>query len=54
VDLVNADTADGLETARRYEVYATPTAILFNREGREVERARDSQGIAALNKLVAV
>jgi ribonucleoside-triphosphate reductase len=54
VDLVNADTADGLAKARRYEVYATPTAILFNGEGREVKRARDSQGIADLNKLAAV
>jgi ribonucleoside-triphosphate reductase len=54
VDLVNADTADGLAKARRYQVYATPTAILFNREGREMERAWDSQSIAALDKLVAV
>jgi ribonucleoside-triphosphate reductase len=54
VDLVNADTADGLAKARSYQVYATPTAILFNREGREMERAWDSQSIAALDKLVAV
>jgi ribonucleoside-triphosphate reductase len=54
VDLVNADTADGLAEAQRYQVYATPTAILFNGEGREIERARDSQGIAALDRLVAV
>jgi ribonucleoside-triphosphate reductase len=54
VDLVNADTADGLEKARRYQVYATPTAILFNREGREVERAWDSQSIAALDRQAAV
>jgi ribonucleoside-triphosphate reductase len=54
VDLVNADTADGLEKARRYQVYATPTAILFNGEGREVERAWDSQSIAALDRLAAV
>lgn len=54
VDLVHADTADGLEKARRYQVYATPTAILFNGEGREVERAWDSQSIAALDRLAAV
>jgi ribonucleoside-triphosphate reductase len=54
VALVNADTADGLAEAQRYNVFATPTAILFNGEGREIERARDSQGIAALDRLVAV
>jgi ribonucleoside-triphosphate reductase len=54
VDLVNADTADGLAKARRYQVYATPTAILFNGEGREVERAWDSQSIAAMDRLAAV
>jgi ribonucleoside-triphosphate reductase len=54
VDLVNADTADGIEKARRYQVYATPTAILFNREGREVERARDSRSIAALDRLAVI
>jgi ribonucleoside-triphosphate reductase len=54
VDLVNADTADGLEKARRYQVYATPTAILFNGEGRELERAWDSQSIAALDRPAAV
>jgi ribonucleoside-triphosphate reductase len=52
VDLVNADTADGLAEARRYQVYATPTAILFTREGREIQRALDTQGIAALDRLV--
>jgi ribonucleoside-triphosphate reductase len=52
VDLVNADTADGLAEAQRYQVYATPTAILFNRDGREIQRALDSQEIAALDRLV--
>jgi ribonucleoside-triphosphate reductase len=54
VDLVNADTADGLAAAQRYQVLSTPTAILFNGEGREIKRARDSQSIAALDRLVAV
>jgi ribonucleoside-triphosphate reductase len=54
VDLVNADTDDGMAEARRHQVYATPTAILFNREGREVQRALDSQSIAALDLLAAV
>ncbi|MDR2617644.1 MAG: hypothetical protein LBC62_02130 [Treponema sp.] len=54
VDLVNADTADGMAQAARHQVYATPTAILFNREGLEIERALDSRGIAALDKLAAV
>ncbi|MDR1566721.1 MAG: hypothetical protein LBS48_05505 [Treponema sp.] len=54
VDLVNADTADGMAEAARHQVYATPTAILFNREGLEIERALDSRSIAALDKLAAV
>jgi ribonucleoside-triphosphate reductase len=54
VDLVNADTADGMAEAARHQVYATPTAILFNPEGLEIERALDSRGIAALDKLAAV
>jgi ribonucleoside-triphosphate reductase len=54
VDLVNADTDDGMAEARRHQVYATPTAILFNREGREIHRALDSQSIAALDRLMAV
>jgi ribonucleoside-triphosphate reductase len=54
VDLVNADTADGMAQAERHQVYATPTAILFSSEGREIERALDSRGIAALDRLAAV
>ncbi|WP_043922982.1 anaerobic ribonucleoside-triphosphate reductase [Leadbettera azotonutricia] len=54
IDLVNADTEDGIARAAEHQVFATPTAILFSREGRELERAWDSQGIAALDRLVAV
>jgi len=54
VNMVNADSAEGLAEAQRYQVYATPTAILFDEEGRELTRAHDSMQIAALDRLVAV
>ncbi|MDR0475498.1 MAG: hypothetical protein LBH43_17725 [Treponema sp.] len=49
VMMINADTSQGMEEAIRYNVLATPTALLFDREGREINRARDSQSIAAMS-----
>jgi ribonucleoside-triphosphate reductase len=54
VDLVNADTAEGIAEAARRRVYATPTAILYNGAGEEMVRALDSREIAALRELAAV
>lgn len=36
---IDVDTPDGLETARQYNVMATPTAILFGAQGEEKIRA---------------
>ncbi|MDR3145587.1 MAG: hypothetical protein LBU21_04860 [Treponema sp.] len=54
VDLVNADTEAGLAEALRRQVLSTPTAILLNREGKELDRALDSGGIAALGTRLVV
>ncbi|MDR1059501.1 MAG: hypothetical protein LBL43_08110 [Treponema sp.] len=54
VDLVNADTAEGIAEAARRKVYATPTAILYNGAGEEMIRALNSGEIAALGELAAV
>jgi ribonucleoside-triphosphate reductase len=48
VDLVNADTEDGLAEAARRQVFSTPTAILLARDGRELGRALDAGSISAL------
>jgi ribonucleoside-triphosphate reductase len=50
VDLVNADTEDGLAEASRRQVFSTPTAILLSREGKELGRALDALTIAAFAK----
>jgi ribonucleoside-triphosphate reductase len=47
VDLVNADTEDGLAEAVRRQVFSTPTAILLTREGEELDRALDAAAIAS-------
>lgn len=47
VELVDADTEAGLAEAVKYNVYATPTAILLNKEGQEVARAQDARSIRA-------
>ncbi|MDR0554061.1 MAG: hypothetical protein LBG76_04595 [Treponema sp.] len=47
VDVVNADTEEGLAEAVRRQVFATPTAILLSPEGEELGRALDSRSIAA-------
>lgn len=47
VELVDADDGAGLAAAERLQVLSTPTAILFDGEGRELGRARDARSIAA-------
>jgi ribonucleoside-triphosphate reductase len=54
VDLVNADTEEGLAEAGRRNVFSTPTAILLGGDGSELDRARDSGSIAAWGKRLAV
>jgi ribonucleoside-triphosphate reductase len=53
VDMVNADTEDGLAEASRRKVFSTPTAILLSKDGKEITRALDSAGISALEDLIA-
>jgi ribonucleoside-triphosphate reductase len=53
IDMVDADTDDGLAEARRRKVFSTPTAILLSKDGKEITRALDSAGIAALEDLIA-
>jgi ribonucleoside-triphosphate reductase len=48
VDLVNADTEDGLAEAARRQVFSTPTAILLDRNGDELGRALDPDMIGRL------
>jgi len=47
VDLVDADTEDGLAEAARRHVFSTPTAILLSGDGAELRRARDARAIAS-------
>jgi ribonucleoside-triphosphate reductase len=51
VDLVNADTGDGMAEAVKRQVFSTPTAILLARDGRELGRALDA---GSIGKLAAV
>ena len=51
VDLVNADTADGMAEAVKRQVFSTPTAILLAHDGRELGRALDA---GSIGKLAAV
>ena len=48
VDLMNADTAEGLAEALRRNVLSTPTAILLSARGDELKRARDAETIGRL------
>jgi ribonucleoside-triphosphate reductase len=48
VDLVDADTEDGMAEARRRQVFSTPTAILLTQDGQEVGRALDALTISKL------
>lgn len=38
INLVNVDTKEGLKMASKYDVMATPTAIYFDEQGRELFR----------------
>ena len=48
VDLVNADTAEGMAEAIRRNVLSTPTAILISSGGAELRRAKDAETISRL------
>ena len=48
LDLVNADTADGMAEAVRRNVLSTPTAILLSPGGEELRRAADAENIGRL------
>jgi len=48
VELVNADTADGLTKAIKYNVMSTPTAILLSMSGEEITRAGNAENIERL------
>ena len=48
VDLVNADTPEGMTEALRYDVFSTPTAILLSPGGKELRRAIDADTICSL------
>ncbi|MDR2481610.1 MAG: hypothetical protein LBD07_04885 [Spirochaetaceae bacterium] len=50
VKTVDASTNDGLDMAAKYNIMSTPTAILFDKDGKEVDRARDSASIARFNR----
>ena len=49
VDLVNADTPEGMAEAVKRNVFSTPTAILLAAGGRELKRAADADTIGSLN-----
>jgi ribonucleoside-triphosphate reductase len=53
VDLVNADTEEGLAEAVRRNVLSTPTAILLAEDGTELGRARDARTIESFGSLIA-
>lgn len=46
--VVDVDTAEGLDQARRYEVLSTPTAVLLDADGEEIARAKDRAGLDGL------
>jgi ribonucleoside-triphosphate reductase len=48
VDLVNADTEDGMAEAVKRQVFSTPTAILLAHDGQELGRALDAGSISTL------
>jgi len=48
VELVNADTADGMAEAVRRNVMSTPTAILISQGGVELKRAGNAEAISCL------
>ena len=48
VNMMSADTKEGMAEAVRYNVMSTPTAILLSSRGEEIKRARDAQGISQI------
>ena len=48
VELVNADTAEGIAEASKRNVLSTPTAILLSVAGEELARAKDAEAIGRL------
>jgi ribonucleoside-triphosphate reductase len=48
VEQVNADIPEGIAEAVKYNVLATPTAILFSAEGKELARTSSAEGISGL------
>ena len=50
VNLVNADTPEGMAEALRRNVLSTPTAILLSPSGEELKRARDADTISRLQR----
>jgi ribonucleoside-triphosphate reductase len=48
VELVNADTAEGMAEAVRRNVMSTPTAILISQRGEELARAGNAETIGRL------
>jgi len=48
VELVNADTAEGMAEAVRRNVMSTPTAILISPGGEELARAANAETIGRL------
>ena len=54
VELVNADTTEGMAEAARRNVMSTPTAILLSPEGEELGRAGNAETISRLLEKVAI
>ena len=54
VELVNADTAEGMAEAVRRNVMSTPTAILLSAQGKELARAGDAETIGRMLDIRAV
>jgi ribonucleoside-triphosphate reductase len=52
VDTIDTASEDGLAEAARRNVMSTPTAILLDKDGEELSRARNSADIASLSRLV--
>jgi len=46
--VVDVDTEEGLNLARRYEVLSTPTAIMLGPDGAQVTRAHSRQQLEAI------
>ncbi|MDR3355853.1 MAG: hypothetical protein LBO04_01550 [Spirochaetaceae bacterium] len=53
VDTIDTASEDGLAEAARRNVMSTPTAILLDKDGGELSRARNSADIASLGRFVS-